>query len=271
MKYKELIYNNYDGLCNILITRSSIKIPSIIVSTREAYNAHIWIHDNVVMKNYFTHSDLSSQPIMSNSELLRIFGIDSQLNKNNSMNVYLMSREQMLETAKQKINNHFCTDYKTHNEIMADRVTSAAMIGFMQCWEAGHEKSDKYVAIKPINSINACADTTAVLKKLEALIESSVGIVMTNDLATEMYGMTNELMNITKNKNTSMEDLNSTDDIAYLKRMRDEALERFNDVINSGETEPVVSDKYHTLMRTQATLKLAEDALIVYRLTNSKK
>jgi len=47
----------------------------------------------------------------------------------------LLSRAKMLEIARTKINSHFLTDYKTHNEIMADKRTGSAMIGFMKCWE----------------------------------------------------------------------------------------------------------------------------------------
>jgi len=44
----------------------------------------------------------------------------------------LLSRAKMLEIARTKINGHFLTDYKTHNEIMADKRTGSAMIGFMK-------------------------------------------------------------------------------------------------------------------------------------------
>lgn len=45
------------------------------------------------------------------------------------------TRMEMLELAKNKVNAHFLTNYKTHEEIMADKRTSAAMIGFMICWD----------------------------------------------------------------------------------------------------------------------------------------
>lgn len=47
----------------------------------------------------------------------------------------LLSRAEMLDIARTKINSHFLTNYKTHNEIMADKRTGSAMIGFMKCWE----------------------------------------------------------------------------------------------------------------------------------------
>jgi hypothetical protein len=47
----------------------------------------------------------------------------------------LLTRTEMLEIARTKINSHFLTDYKTHDEIMADKRTGSAMIGFMKCWE----------------------------------------------------------------------------------------------------------------------------------------
>lgn len=40
----------------------------------------------------------------------------------------------MLEKARIIINNHFLKNYQTHNEIMADKTTGSAMIGFMMCW-----------------------------------------------------------------------------------------------------------------------------------------
>lgn len=45
-----------------------------------------------------------------------------------------LSRAEMLEIARHKINSHFLTDYKTHEDIMADKQTGCAMIGFMKCW-----------------------------------------------------------------------------------------------------------------------------------------
>ena len=47
----------------------------------------------------------------------------------------LLSRAEMLEIARTKIITHFLTEYKTHDEIMANKVTGSAMIGFMKCWE----------------------------------------------------------------------------------------------------------------------------------------
>lgn len=52
-----------------------------------------------------------------------------------NFNGLLLSRSEMLDIARTKINSHFLTEYKTHDEIMANKITGSAMIGFMKCWE----------------------------------------------------------------------------------------------------------------------------------------
>ena len=46
-----------------------------------------------------------------------------------------LSREDLLKIARDKINNHFLTSHKTHEDIMADKKTCGAMIGFIMCYE----------------------------------------------------------------------------------------------------------------------------------------
>ena len=55
-----------------------------------------------------------------------------------------INREKKLEIARTKINSHFLTNHKTHDEIMADKRTGGAMIGFMKCWEWLRHKPTKF-------------------------------------------------------------------------------------------------------------------------------
>lgn len=48
--------------------------------------------------------------------------------------IFKLPREEMIEKARIIINNHFLKNYQNHNEIMADKTTGSAMIGFMMCW-----------------------------------------------------------------------------------------------------------------------------------------
>jgi hypothetical protein len=77
MKYRKLIYKNFFGYCNILITVSNDgKTPNrdILVPDRELYETHIWIHDNVVIKNHTTNEQFALGRTISNDELQNLFG-----------------------------------------------------------------------------------------------------------------------------------------------------------------------------------------------------
>lgn len=77
MKYRKLIYKNFFGECNILITVSNDgKTPhrDTLIPDREIYEAHIWIHDNVVKKNHTRNENFILDSIVSNEDLKRLFG-----------------------------------------------------------------------------------------------------------------------------------------------------------------------------------------------------
>jgi len=61
MEKSKIIYKNHFGDFNILITESvsskNQEHHNSIACTREYYDAHVWVHDNIVKKNH-THSDL---------------------------------------------------------------------------------------------------------------------------------------------------------------------------------------------------------------------
>lgn len=64
-------------------------------------------------------------------------------------NFLKLSKKKMLEVARNEINSHFLTNHKTHNAVMADGRTSAAMIGFMKCFQL----ATKSPVIQPLKSV----------------------------------------------------------------------------------------------------------------------
>ena len=77
MKCKKLIYKNFFGEYNILITISNNgKTPHVdtLISSREIYQSHIWIHDNVVMKNHTGKEVFILGNQVSDDELKKVFG-----------------------------------------------------------------------------------------------------------------------------------------------------------------------------------------------------
>lgn len=77
LKYRKLIYKNFFGEYNILITISSDgKTPhrDTLIPDREIYKSHIWIHDNVVKKNNTKKEILILGSFISDDELKKMFG-----------------------------------------------------------------------------------------------------------------------------------------------------------------------------------------------------
>ena len=66
-----------------------------------------------------------------------------------------------------------------------------------------------------------------------------------------------------------MENLELKNDIPYLKEQRDDELQRFNDLINSGNTYERIDNCYKSLLSKQSLLKLAEDTMVVYVITKN--
>lgn len=69
----------------------------------------------------------------------------------------------------------------------------------------------------------------------------------------------------------NMENTELTTDVLYFQHKRDDELERFNDLIKANESVEKIEKCFNSLLRKQKQLKLAEDALIIYRLTQGKK
>ena len=66
-----------------------------------------------------------------------------------------------------------------------------------------------------------------------------------------------------------MENLELKNDISYLKEKRNDELERFNDLIKAGETDERINNCFKSLLRKQKQVKLAEDALVSYKITKN--
>ncbi len=67
-----------------------------------------------------------------------------------------------------------------------------------------------------------------------------------------------------------MENLELEKDISYLREKRNDELERFNDLIKSGETEERINSCFNSLLRKQKQVKLAEDAFVIFNITKNR-
>jgi hypothetical protein len=77
MRFKKLIYKNFFGEYNILITISDDgKTPhrDTLIPDREIFNSHIWIHDNIVKKNHTGKEIFNLDSIVSDDELKSVLG-----------------------------------------------------------------------------------------------------------------------------------------------------------------------------------------------------
>ena len=77
MERKKLIYKNFFGEYNILITKSTDgKYPSryTLIPDIEIYNSHIWIHDNIIKKNHTPKENFIIDSIINDDELKIILG-----------------------------------------------------------------------------------------------------------------------------------------------------------------------------------------------------
>lgn len=66
-----------------------------------------------------------------------------------------------------------------------------------------------------------------------------------------------------------MENLELKNNISYLTEERDDELERFNDLIKSGETDEKINNCFNSLLRKQKQVKLAVDAWVIYAVTKN--
>ena len=78
-KFRKLIYKNFFGEHNTLVTVSSDgKLPhrEILVPDREIYEARIWIHDNVVVKLHVKSGEinLEQDELVGDDKLKKLFG-----------------------------------------------------------------------------------------------------------------------------------------------------------------------------------------------------
>lgn len=79
MKKYKLIYKNFFGEYNILITQTlSPRLQQYNIEhtldEREIYNAHLWINDNIVCKNHTGKEIFILNETLSNKRLVEIFG-----------------------------------------------------------------------------------------------------------------------------------------------------------------------------------------------------
>lgn len=81
---KKLIYKNFFGDYNILITQSIDECASkygqiyTLVNDREIYDSHIWIHDNIVKKNFTLKKFFIIGSFISDDILKVIFKVDNE-------------------------------------------------------------------------------------------------------------------------------------------------------------------------------------------------
>jgi hypothetical protein len=66
-----------------------------------------------------------------------------------------------------------------------------------------------------------------------------------------------------------MKNLELKNDISYLIEIRNDELERFNELIKTGETDERVNNCINSLLRIQKRVKLAEAVEGIYRLVKN--
>jgi hypothetical protein len=66
-----------------------------------------------------------------------------------------------------------------------------------------------------------------------------------------------------------MKNLELKNDISYLIEIRNDELERFNELIKTGETDERVNNCFNSLLRIQKRVKLAEAVEGIYRLVKN--
>ena len=71
---------------------------------------------------------------------------------------------EILKIARIQINERFFTNYKSHYEIMSNKTTGCAMIGFLKCFEWMNEMKQK-----PIEKISHEINVEVILKCLWAI------------------------------------------------------------------------------------------------------
>jgi hypothetical protein len=74
MKKYELIYKNQFGRYNILITRGYSKKSITKAKDRELYTAHIWINDNIVVKDHSKEQIFGTNKVLTDDDLIELFG-----------------------------------------------------------------------------------------------------------------------------------------------------------------------------------------------------
>ena len=81
MKYR-IIYKNFYGKYNILITETVVieDRKNSILSSREIYDAHIWVNDSVVKKSIIPENDndiiFALNNTITEKELIDYFGMN---------------------------------------------------------------------------------------------------------------------------------------------------------------------------------------------------
>lgn len=81
MKYQKFIYRNFFGDYKVLISvsKDETSLPNDnTVPRSETYDAHIWFHNNKLVKNHTGNSKLTIRSLIRNGELEEIFSNDTQ-------------------------------------------------------------------------------------------------------------------------------------------------------------------------------------------------
>jgi hypothetical protein len=75
MRKYEVIYKNQFGRYNILITRGfGKKSIAEVKDSWELYDSHIWINDNIVVKDHSKEQIFGTDKILTDDDLIELFG-----------------------------------------------------------------------------------------------------------------------------------------------------------------------------------------------------
>lgn len=127
MEHFKLIYKNFFGKFNIIVTKTVNKKNPVdtFIPDRELFNAHIWVKDNVVVKNNSNFQDVFSLDKTISDDDLKILLSNSES---------LMTDKELASFAYDKIYHEENIDSKLR-KVFRDPTEDAYFSGFLNLFK----------------------------------------------------------------------------------------------------------------------------------------
>ena len=127
MEHFKLIYKNFFGKFNIIVTKTVNKKNPVdtFIPDRELFNAHIWVKDNVVVKNNSNFQDVFSLDKTISDDDLKILLSNSES---------LMTDKELASFAYDKIYHEENIDSKLR-KVFRDSTEDAYFSGFLNLFK----------------------------------------------------------------------------------------------------------------------------------------